>query len=258
MTGSSSSSDFTQHDSLQVHRCCYKRHYFTLFSGWVVFHCMYVSYLLYPFIWWRTFMLFPCLGYCEQCCNEHWGTCIFLNYSLVQTYAQEGDCRINIAALFWFFSWGTSKLSSIVVASIYIPTNKMSVPFSPRPLQRWFVDFLIVAILTTVWWYLTVVWVSISLKIIDTEYLFLGLLAIYTSSLVGYNFVTKQQQHLGLLPICRWGSLFSCYWVVWAVCIFWKLSPGHGIICIYFLPVHRLSLHFVYGFLCCIKTCKFD
>ena len=30
--------------------------------------------------------------------------------------------------------------------------------------------------------------------------------------------------YLGLLPIFSMG-LFSCYWVVWAVCIFWKLKP---------------------------------
>ena len=39
------------------------------------------------------------------------------------------------------FFWGTSKLSSTVVVSIYIPTNNMSVPFSPHPFQHLFVDF---------------------------------------------------------------------------------------------------------------------
>ena len=32
---------------------------------WVVFHCMYVSCLLYPFIYQWTFTLLPCLGYSE-------------------------------------------------------------------------------------------------------------------------------------------------------------------------------------------------
>ena len=27
---------------------------------------------LYPFVSQWTFRLFPCLGYCKQCCNEHW------------------------------------------------------------------------------------------------------------------------------------------------------------------------------------------
>ena len=34
----------------------------------------YISYLLYPFICWHTLRLFPYLGYCEYCCNEHGGT----------------------------------------------------------------------------------------------------------------------------------------------------------------------------------------
>ena len=38
-------------------------HYFILFYGWVVFHCIYVPCLLYPFICRWTFRLFLCLGW---------------------------------------------------------------------------------------------------------------------------------------------------------------------------------------------------
>ena len=41
-------------------------HYFILFYGWVVFHCIYVPHLLYPFMCQWTFRLLPCLGYCES------------------------------------------------------------------------------------------------------------------------------------------------------------------------------------------------
>ena len=41
---------------------------------------MYVPHLLYPFLCPWTFRLLPCLGYCEQCCSEHWGACIFSSY----------------------------------------------------------------------------------------------------------------------------------------------------------------------------------
>ena len=34
-----------------MHPCCCKWHYFIIFYGWVVFHCIYVPHLLYPFIW---------------------------------------------------------------------------------------------------------------------------------------------------------------------------------------------------------------
>ena len=45
--------------------CCCKWHYFILFYGRVVFHCIYVHHLLYPFTSWWTFRLFSCLDYCE-------------------------------------------------------------------------------------------------------------------------------------------------------------------------------------------------
>ena len=67
--------------------------YLHSFYDWVIFHCIYVPHLLYPFLCWWTFKLLPCLGYCKQCCNEHWSACIFSDHVFLWIHAQEWDCR---------------------------------------------------------------------------------------------------------------------------------------------------------------------
>ena len=46
-----------------LHPCCWKWHYFILFYGCVVFHCVYVPHLPNSFICRWTFRLFPCNYY---------------------------------------------------------------------------------------------------------------------------------------------------------------------------------------------------
>ena len=50
---------------------------FWSFYVWVIFHCIYVPYLLYPLLCWWTFRLLPCLRYCNWYSYEHLGVFIF-------------------------------------------------------------------------------------------------------------------------------------------------------------------------------------
>ena len=59
---------------------------FLLIYDWVVFHCIYAPYLLYPFICQWTLRLFLYLGYCKQCFCEHWGVCVCWNQVFIREF----------------------------------------------------------------------------------------------------------------------------------------------------------------------------
>ena len=143
-------------------------HFF--FYNWIIFHCIYVPQLLYPFI---------CPNFLR---NLH---IVFHSGYIINLHSHQQCKRISFSPHLLHHFLFVDFLMMASILAWKIPWMEDLVGFSPWGRKDWtrLSDFTFTFILTHVRWYLTLILICISLVMSDIKHLSMCLLPTYTSSL---------------------------------------------------------------------------